>query len=430
MYKFEIDGGVPLSGEVSLVGGKNSVIPVICATLLTNKKCVLTNVPKISDVRVLIRILKKLGSKVAYTGENELTIHNLNIRYDPSILSDFKHLRGSILFLCPLFVRLGKVRFGYPGGDRIGAREITAHLDGIRSLGGKVEFENSHFIVSGKRKGSNIFLYEPSVTATENLVMLAVLTQGTTVIENAACEPHVADLCRMLVDMGASISGIGTNYLKIKGIETLSGVEHNIPIDYIEVANYLVFALVTGGDITVLNIIPNELKSVLYVFEKFNVVYEISKVGETFNIRIPPEQNLYFRKDIGFNNLGIYTNPFPGFPTDLLSVVISLALHVKGKILFFEKMYEDRLKFALSFNKMGGKVKLLDSHRIMVLGPRNLVGRSLHPNDIRAATAYLSAALSARGKSQLYGVEHLDRAYPRIEKTLQKLGGKIKRIRL
>ncbi|MHB8362680.1 MAG: UDP-N-acetylglucosamine 1-carboxyvinyltransferase, partial [Patescibacteria group bacterium] len=348
---FVINGRHKLHGEVSLLGGKNTVLPLICATLLTKDPCIIKDVPKISDVRNLLKILKLLGSKIEHITKDDIRITNNNLIYTESIFPYIEKLRGSVLLLAPFIIRFKNFKFRYPGGDRIGSRELSAHFKGFEALGVEVSFYDEYFKVSLKNDrpkgrpdawhqdaGTDIFLYEPSVTATENLVMLASLSQGTTVIENSACEPHVVELSKMLVSMGAKIEGIGTNVLKIQGVEKLKGTEYTVIKDIVEIVTYIVFALMSDGDITILDTYPQYMKSIFYVFQKFNIKIDIIETSQNkFNIHVPSNQNMYLRSDLGFNNLGIYTHPYPGFPTDLLSLFIVLATKVRGDILFFEK---------------------------------------------------------------------------------------------
>ncbi len=440
---FVIEGGHKLHGKVSLLGGKNTVLPLICATLLTKEPCIIKDVPKISDVRNLLKILKLLGSKIEHITKDDIKITNKDLIYTDSILPYIEKLRGSVLLLAPFIIRFKSFKFKYPGGDRIGSRELSAHFKGFEALGVGVSFYDDYFDISLQKErpsGSDIFLYEPSVTATENLIMIASLSQGDTVIENSACEPHVVELSKMLVSMGAKIEGIGTNVLIIHGVEKLKGTKYTIIKDIVEIVTYIVFALMSGGDITILDVYPQYMKSIFYVFLKFNIQIDVIKVSENkFNIHVPANQDMYLRTDLGFNNLGIYTHPYPGFPTDLLSLFIVLATKVKGDILFFEKMYENRLKFALPLEIMGAKFEFIDNNRIIVKGGVELKGSKnlglkdqgpiLVVPDIRAGVAYVAAALSADGVSRVYNVEHIDRGYPHIEKTLQSLGASIRRIK-
>ncbi|MHB8443530.1 MAG: UDP-N-acetylglucosamine 1-carboxyvinyltransferase [Patescibacteria group bacterium] len=459
---FIINGGYKLHGEVSLLGGKNTVLPLICATLLTKESCIIKDVPKISDVRNLLKILKLLGSKIEHITKDDIRITNRNLVYTEDIFKYIEKLRGSVLLLAPFIIRFKNFKFKYPGGDRIGSRELSAHFKGFEALGACVSFYDDYFEVSltHNPRGSDIFLYEPSVTATENLIMLASLSQGTTVIENSACEPHVVELSKMLVSMGAKIEGIGTNVLKIQGVEKLKGTEYAVIKDIVEIVTYIVFALMSDGDITILDTYPQYMKSIFYVFLKFNIKIDIIETSQNkFNIHVPSNQNMYLRSDLGFNNLGIYTHPYPGFPTDLLSLFIVLATKVKGDILFFEKMYENRLRFVMPLKVMGAKFEFIDNNRIIVKGGVELKGSLnlgsnnqgsktqgsksnksvsstpvsvvpvLNVPDIRAGVAYIAAALGAKGESEVYNVEHIDRGYPHIEKTLQSLGASIERIK-
>ncbi len=430
MYKFEIEGQHPLSGEVSLLGGKNNVIPIICATLLTDQPCIIKNIPKISDVRVLIKILRILGSDIKYITPSELKIVNKNLSIDKDkeklIFENIQKMRGSILLIAPLLYRFKNISFIHPGGDKIGGRDLSAHFSGFKKLGVNIEFTNTNFSLSGNLKPNYIFLYEPSVTATENLLMLSAIIKGESIIENAACEPHVKDLCIMLTKMGVQIEGIGTNILKIKGDQNLSGVDFTVSSDEIEAATYIIFALMSKGEIKIQNIDTFVMKSIFYVFDMFNIKYTI---GDNY-IYIKNKQDLYYKGSLGFGNLGIYTHPYPGFPTDLLSLVISLATQVKGEVIFFEKMYENRIDFALELKKMGATFNILDTHRILVKGPVKLHSANIFSRDIRSGVAYLSAMLSASGISTLTGIENIDRGYPNIEKTLDSLNAKVKRIKI
>jgi UDP-N-acetylglucosamine 1-carboxyvinyltransferase len=430
MHKFDVEGGFPISGEVSLLGGKNSVIPVICATLLTDETCIINDVPRISDVRDILSILKLLGSQIKYITPSQIQINNKNLEFKKKdervIFEKITKLRGSILLLAPFIFRFHNTPFVFPGGDRIGGRELSPHFSGFKKLGLNVEYINEHFNVSGNLKNNYIFLYESSVTATENLAMLCSTIEGESFIENAACEPHVRDLCNMLVKMGAEIEGIGTNILKIKGKNNLSPVTHTVLSDTIEAATYLIFGLMSKGKIRVKNVKVEDMKSILYVFDIFNIQYKVYNDS----IEVSEIQDMYYRKELGFNNMGIYTQPYPAFPTDLLPQAITLATQVKGDIIFFEKMYEGRIDFAEDLVKMGGKFIFLDTHRILVKGVSKLKGASLIGKDIRSAVSYLSAMISAQGKSSLLGVEHIDRAYPKIEVLLSNLGAKIKRYKI
>ena len=430
MYKFVVEGDHPLSGSVSLLGGKNNFIPIICATLLTDKPCIIENIPKILDARVLLKILKTLGSDIKYLSPTKIQITNKNLSLDKDkekiIFENVRKMRGSVLLIAPLIYRFRNISFVYPGGDKIGGRDLSAHFSGFRKLGLNIDFKDSTFDISGDLKENYIFLYEPSVTATENLIMLCSVIDGESVIENAACEPHVKDLCIMLTRMGASIEGIGTNILKIKGNLNLSGVELKVSSDSIEAATYIVFALMSKGSIKIDNIDTSVMKSIFYVFDMFNLNYSL---GEN-SIEIYKDQDLFYKKDLGFGNLGIYTQPYPAFPTDLLSLMISLSTQVRGEVMFFEKMYENRLDFAVELKKMGAEFTILDTHRILVKGPVILHYANIVSRDIRSGVAYLSAMLAASGISVLTGIENIDRGYPDIEKILTKLNGNVKRLKI
>ena len=430
MYKFVIEGDHPLSGSVSLLGGKNNFIPTICATLLTDKPCIIENIPKILDVRVLFKILRILGSDIKYLSPTKIQITNKNLSLDKDkeriIFENIKKMRGSVLLIAPLIHRFKNISFVYPGGDKIGGRDLSVHFSGFRKLGLNIDFKDSTFDITGDLEANYIFLYEPSVTATENLLMLCSVIDGESIIENAACEPHVKDLCIMLTKMGVLIEGIGTNILKIKGNLNLSGVELKISSDSIEAATYVVFALMSKGNIKIDNIDTSVMKSIFYVFDMFNMNYSLSENS----IEIFKDQDLFYKKELGFSNLGIYTQPYPAFPTDLLPLVIPLSTQVRGEMIFFEKMFENRLDFAVELKKMGAELTMLDTHRILVKGAVNLRHANIASRDIRSGVAYLSAMLAAQGISVLTEIENIDRAYPDIEKILTRLNGNIKRLKI
>ncbi len=431
MYEFLIEGENPLGGDMTLSGGKNAALPSLCASLLTDKPVILRNIPKISDVRVILKIIKILGGEIEYLNSNDIKICNKNLSIDLKkqklIFENMKKLRGSILLLAPLLYRFKDITLVSPGGDKIGQRELSAHFEGLKTLGYNIDFNINEFRVYGKPfLSTNIFLYEPSVTATENLLMICSTIEGETVIENAACEPHVKDLEMMLISMGAKIEGVGSNILKIKGKNNLLGVDHTIISDSIEATSYMIFALLSKGFINVHNINSEEMKSILYVFDIFNVKYTTTQNS----ISILEKQDLYYKKELGFSNLGIYSHPYPGFPTDIMSLFIVLASQVRGEIIFFEKMYENRLDFAIDLKSMGADYTLLDTHRLMSRGIESLHSGKLFAKDIRSGVAYLAAMLGAKGTSHLRGVDHIDRAYPNIDRNLAVLGAKIQRKRI
>ena len=425
MDKFLIEGGNHLTGEVTPSGNKNSVLPIMCAAILASEPVTLTNVPNILDVEVTAEIFKSLGGKVDWNCKKQvMTLDPTKIDKHEVSAEQTQKLRASNLFMGPLWARFGEAISHTPGGDKIGPREMTAHYVAFRGLGGKVTTEQNTITIKGKPKGNRIFLYDPSVTATENAISAAVLAKGTTVLENAACEPHVQELCHFLNSMGAKIEGIGNNNLTIHGVERLGGTTHEIWPDFMDVGTTIVLAGITRGRIRIKNVRHEDLVSMLYFFESFNLKTE--KDGN--DLLVPGNQELYTVDQEWSRIKGVYCQPWPGFPTDVLSVVVVLATQTQGTTLIFEKMYPGRLYFASFLAGMGANVILCDPHRIVVTGKTRLKATRLVAPDIRAGMAYVAAALVAKGTSIVESVLHIDRGYPNIEKRLQKLGAKISRV--
>lgn len=429
MQRFTVTGGTPLNGQVKSAGSKNAILALLSASLLASEPVTLTNVPNILDVRRFIRILRKLGVQITHDIPNE-TIHitSSSIRYTKLDFPEIAKMRGSNLLIGSILARFGEVEFSLPGGDRIGTREMDAHFNGLAQLGATISQKEHCMKITGPLKGGHVFLYEPSVTATENLLMAASSIQDTTVIENAACEPHVRNLGEMLQSMGAKIEGLGSNRITIKGSPILTGtIQKTIP-DHVDIATFAIAAAVTNGSVTITDVIPKDLQAIITVFAKLGMKGTFTQSGETMNLVIPSHQNLQLDESNGmFSNLGIYTQPWPCFPTDLLSMTIVLATQVKGTTLFFEKMYEERLGFVSELIKMHADITTLDPHRVMVTGPTPLLPRKLISPDIRAGMAYIIAALIAKGESEVYGIEHIHRGYPDIDKRLQSLGAHIRK---
>lgn len=427
MAKFKINGGNPLNGEVDAAGNKNAVLKMIPATLLTSEPVTLTNVPAISDVRVMLNIMEKLGTKVTYEEDTKrLTLHTPELTSSTVDFTEAIKLRASNMFLGPILARTGKVTNVIPGGDKIGPREMTAHFDGFKQLGAELSFNpDGSFTLEGNLKGSNIFMYEPSVTATENTILAAVMAEGESIIENAASEPHVQELCEMLVSMGADIVGIGTNQLRIKGVESLSGTEYKVPSDFIYVGTFIVLAAITGGELTIKDVVHKDLRTILYFFSKLGVRTE-ARGADLF---IPGNQKLEIEDEAWARSKGFYSQPWPCFPTDLMSLAIVLGTQTKGSILFFEKMYPGRMFFSNYLNGMNANIILADPHRVIVNGKTKLRGaRGLQSPDLRAGMAYVAAGLCAEGETVVDEIEHIDRGYPRIEEILKSLGADIERV--
>lgn len=427
MATYKIQGGKSLSGTVRAIGNKNAVLKMIAASLLTAEPVTITNVPAISDVAVMLRIAETLGTKATYDADAEtVTLHTPTVTGTSISGQEAKKLRASNVFLGPLLAREGHVDSVLPGGDKIGPREMTAHFDGFQQLGITTTVTgDDSFSLSGKPAGADVFLYEPSVTATENVIMAAVLATGSSTIRNAASEPHVQELCRMLVSMGAKITGIGTNTLHIDGVETLSGTTVAVPPDYIYVGTFIVLAAITNGDLTITDVHHDDLRNMLHLFGKLGVTTEV--VDET-TLRVPPEQVLAVTDQSWARIKGIYSQPWPCFPSDMMSLAIVLATQVEGSTLFFEKMYSGRMFFADYLNGMGANIVISDPHRVVVNGVTPLHGRTLASPDLRAGMAYVAAGLCASGTTTVENIRHIDRGYPHLESILQELGADITRI--
>jgi UDP-N-acetylglucosamine 1-carboxyvinyltransferase len=423
MERFVIEGGKQLHGTVRPNGSKNEALPVLAACLLTSEPVMLKNLPRIADVEVMIEVLKSLGSTV-----EELDPHTLRItsgELNTTVLdADLcRRIRASILFAGPMVARMGAVTLPPPGGDVIGRRRVDTHFLGLKALGARLELDEGYDLKADRLIGTEIFLDEQSVTATENILMAAALAKGTTTILNAACEPHVQGLCRMLVSMGAEVTGIGTNSIRITGTDKLHGTTHVIGPDYLEIGSFMGLAAVTNSDITIEGVRPNELRMILHTFARLGVVPEID--GD--RLRVAPGQSLKVRKDLHGAIPRVDDAPWPHFPTDLMSIVITVATQVQGTVLFFEKMFEGRMFFTDSLIAMGASIILCDPHRIVVVGPSKLYGTQLESPDVRAGMALLIASLTAKGTSTIYNVRQIDRGYERIEEKLRALGASIRR---
>lgn len=405
-----------MSGTIHIGGSKNATLPIICATLLTKGTCVLKNVPDISDVHNLIKIMEQLGSKITFEGD-VLTIDNSAVNsYEPEE-GLVKKLRGSILLLGPLLARFGKVHMPMPGGDVIGSRPIDTHLLALKEFGAKIK-ENGFLEVSAPNlTGKRIILNEMSVTATENTLMVAVLAKGRSTIHLAATEPHVQDLCVMLNKMGAKISGIGTHDLHIEGVEVLSGTEHKIIFDNEVAASFINLAAATKSEIVIDNIQPDYLNGALILWKTMNVDFEISK--SSIRVKKPSQP---------YKAANIKTSIYPGLLTDYVPPFTVLATQAEGTSLVHEWMYEGRLGYIHELSKMGANARILDQHRAEIKGPSQLRGNNVSSLDVRSGMVMIIAALVAEGQSVLHDVEHIERGYPDIVGTLKSLGANITRI--
>ncbi len=434
MSIFKIEGGHELKGEITPQGAKNEALQIICATLLTPEKVTISNIPDIRDVNKLIYILGELGVKIKKIKANTYTFQADDIDLDYLESDIFKKeggtLRGSIMIVGPLLSRFGRGYIPKPGGDKIGRRRVDTHFDGFIKLGAKFRYnKNEHFygVEAKKLKGAYMLLDEASVTGTANIIMAAVLAEGETIIYNAACEPYIQQLSKMLVSMGAKIDGIGSNRLIIQGVESLSGCEHSVLPDMIEIGSWIGMAVMTGSELTIKNVSWKNLGQIPNVFKKLGI--KLEKIND--DIFIPKQKSYKIQSDLDDSILTISDAPWPGFTPDLLSIVLVVATQAKGSVLVHQKMFESRLFFVDKLIDMGAKIILCDPHRATVIGlnhESSLRGTTLTSPDIRAGISLLIAALSATGKSTIHNIEQIDRGYERIDERLRALGAKIERI--
>ncbi len=425
MQEFVIEGGHPLSGAITVSGNKNAALKMLAACLLTDEPVILNNMPNIGDARTLIEIMRRLGVQIDWVGESALRVHAHQVTstdIDPALA---KKLRSSIVLAGPMLARCGRVHLPTPGGDAIGERRLDMHVFALRKLGAEIRFNGAFEMQVDRLKGADILLPEASVTATENAVMAAVLAQGTTIIRNAASEPHVQDLCRMLAGMGAIIDGAGSNRLTIQGVERLHGGEARVGADYMEVGSFIGAAVMTGGEITLRQADPHYLDMIALVFERLGVSWE-TRGDEVF---VPSHQSLTIVPDLGGRIPIIKAQPWPAFPPDLMSIALTVATQSAGAVLFHDWMYESRFFFTDKLMRMGARITLCDPHRVLVQGPTALKGVSyISSPDIRAGMAMLLAALAAKGETRIANIQQIDKGYERIEEKLTALGANIVRI--
>jgi len=426
MERFIVEGGRRLDGTIRPGGNKNAALPILAACLLTDEPVTLFNLPDIQDVRVMLEILEKLGASVERREKNVVRITARgNVSPTPDAQLS-KKIRASILLAGPLLARTGQANITKPGGDVIGRRRVDTHLLALESLGAQIEVSAYEYRMSAHAlKGKKMFLDEASVTATENAVMAAVLAEGDTLIYNAAAEPHVQDLCRFLNSLGARIEGIATNSLFIRGVESLRGGEFQIPSDHIEVGSYIGLAAVTRSELLIEDAVPEHLYAIRLMLEKVGVDVRV----EGRNVRVPKDQELRVRYDIGAAVPKIDDGPWPLFPADLLSIMIVVATQAEGTVMIFEKMFESRLFFTDKLISMGARIVLCDPHRAIIVGGNRLTGAEISSPDIRAGMALLLAALCAKGESVIHNIHQIDRGYERIEERLNRLGARIVRER-
>lgn len=432
---FKIEGGHQLKGKIQPQGAKNEALQILCAVLLTPEIVTINNIPDIVDVNKLIKLLEKLGVKVNKLSNNSYTFQadeiNLDYLESEAFKVDGRGLRGSIMIVGPLLARFGKGYIPKPGGDKIGRRRLDTHFEGFINLGASFRYNREdHFygVEADKLKGAYMLLDEASVTGTANIVMAAVLAEGTTTIYNAACEPYLQQLCKMLNRMGAQISGIGSNMLIIEGVDSLGGTEHTMLPDMIEIGSWIGLAAMTKSELTITNVSWDDLGQIPNVFRKLGITVE--RQGD--DIHIPAHKDGYeIQSYIDGSILTISDAPWPGFTPDLLSIVLVVATQARGSVLVHQKMFESRLFFVDKLIDMGAKIILCDPHRATVIGhdfKSSLKATTMTSPDIRAGVSLLIAALSAKGTSTIHNIEQIDRGYENIDKRLQAIGAKIERI--
>jgi UDP-N-acetylglucosamine 1-carboxyvinyltransferase len=425
MEKFVIEGGVPLSGTMVPAGNKNGALPILAASVLTEDEIVVGNVPRIRDVEAMLEILVAIGVHVTWRQANEVALCAADVHEVEIDRELAESIRASFLLAGPLLARFGRAVMPPPGGDVIGRRRLDPHLDAFRAMGAVTHCDGVIELSAPRGlRPTDVFMDEPSVMATENALMAAALTPGTTVIGNAACEPHVQDLARMLVKMGADIHGIGSNVITVNGADRLHGCEHHIAPDHIEIGSFMALAGITGGELRIKDTVPGDLRMIRLVFERVGLRSEL----QGNDVVVPGEQKLVVQADVGEYKSKIQDGPWPAFPADLTSIAVALATQAEGSILVHEWMFENRLIFTDKLILMGADIVMCDPHRAIVTGPRRLRGERVESPDIRAGMAMLLAALCAEGRSEIGNIRQIDRGYERIDERLRDLGARIERV--
>ena len=422
--QFIVEGGRRLSGTIRPAGNKNAALPILCAALLTDQPVTLENVPHIKDILSLVELIRQAGATAEWTGPNTLVITAKAVRGDTLDPALCTRIRGSILLAAPLLARAGEVHLAPPGGDVIGRRRLDTHFLALEALGAEHEFAERIIFRTRGLRGVDLFLDEPSVTGTENAIMAAVAAEGTTILHNAASEPHVQDLCRMLVAMGARIEGVGSNLLTIEGGRPLHGCTHRIGPDHIEVGSFIGLAAVTRSELRIADAGVAHLRSVRLGFDRLGVETRI----EGDDLIVPAAQAMRIRSDLGGAVPKLEDQPWPAFPADVMSIAIVTATQCEGIILIHEKMFESRMFFVDKLVGMGARIVLCDPHRALVSGPTELRGSTVESPDIRAGMAMLIAALCAKGTSIINNIGQIDRGYERIDERLNALGASITRV--
>jgi UDP-N-acetylglucosamine 1-carboxyvinyltransferase len=423
MPKFVVEGGRPLSGTIRPAGNKNAALPIIAATLLTEEEVLLENVPQIRDVRTLLELIGVLGAAVEWLDDNRVRVRAAEVGVNQLDADMAARIRASILLAGPMLARAGRMMLPPPGGDVIGRRRVDTHFLALSKLGATVKADRGYMLETTGLRGADIFLDEPSVTATENAVMAAAMAKGHTRLRNAAAEPHVQDLCHMLNGLGAQIAGIGTGILEIDGVDRLHGGSFRISSDHIEVGSFIGLAAVTGGEILIEDAAIEHLDSTLLAFERMGIRCE----ARDRDLFVAADQERVIRMDLGGHIPKVDDGPWPAFPADLTSIALVVATQCRGTILIYEKMFESRMFFADKLISMGARIVLCDPHRAVVVGPSRLRAAPVESPDIRAGMALLIAALGAEGESHLYNVSQIERGYERIDDRLRALGAHITR---
>jgi UDP-N-acetylglucosamine 1-carboxyvinyltransferase len=426
MQSFVIEGGRPLSGTVRASGNKNGALPILAACVLASEEVQLSNVPRIRDVETMVELLAGLGADVEWTGPNDVRIDPQDLTRTDLDAELAREIRASFLLAGPLLARFGRVTVPPPGGDVIGRRRLDTHVHAFAALGADVHIDGVYELLAEGLHGTRMYLDEASVMGTENAIMAAVLAEGETVLGNAACEPHIQDLCRFLLSIGADIEGIGSNVLHIRGQSELGGGDYSIGPDHIEVASFVGLAAATGGELVVTGVEPDDLISIVPAFRKLGIEMEVSDT----DVRVPTGQTLHIEDDLGGQIPKIDSGVWPAFPADLTSIAVAVATQAHGTILIFEKMFENRLVFVDKLVTMGARIIVCDPHRVVVTGPAKLYGERLESPDIRAGMAMLIAALCAEGTSTIGNIRQIDRGYERIDERLRELGAAVERTEL
>jgi UDP-N-acetylglucosamine 1-carboxyvinyltransferase len=422
--RFLVHGGRPLKGTVRPAGNKNAALPILASTVLADGPVALDNIPRIRDVETMLALLQDLGATAEWTGPNAVRVDTGNLKpkaLDPALCAK---IRASILLAGPLLARFGSVTLPPPGGDVIGRRRVDTHFLALEHLGASVMVGDRYELEAKQLKGEDIFLDEPSVTGTENALMAAVMAKGRTVLRNAACEPHVQDLARALVAMGAEITGIGSNIYTIEGGRPLTGTSYTIGPDHIEIGSFIGLAAVTNGDITIEPVRSEDLRSTILGFERLGIRPRV----EGTRLSVGSGQERRIRPDLGGHVPKLEDGPWPAFPADVMSTTIVSATQCSGMLLVFEKMFESRLFFVDKLIGMGARIVLCDPHRAVISGPSPLKGGTVESPDIRAGMAMLLAALAAEGPSTIHNVGQIERGYERIDERLRALGAEIERV--